>query len=81
MDFKINDVIIHEYRNEHGVTYMADFYLGDKVRKLLADNKRLMERIQDFLDYFDPKGGVSDVPLGPFERAKELLQALTKEEE
>ena len=30
-------------------------------------------RLRDFMDYYEPKGGVSDVPLGPFERAIEVL--------
>jgi len=38
------------------------------------ENKRYKKALEDFLDYFDPKGGISDVPLGPFERAKELLK-------
>ena len=33
----------------------------------------LVERLEDFLSYFNPKGGVSEVPLGPFERAREVL--------
>ena len=32
---------------------------------------RLQQTVKDFMSYFDPQGGVSDVPLGPFERAKE----------
>jgi len=39
------------------------------VNNYLEFRKRLL----DFLDYFDPKGGISDVPLGPFERAQEAL--------
>jgi len=40
------------------------------------ENKLLRARLHDFLDYFNPKGGVSDVPLGPFERAQEDLNSL-----
>ena len=39
---------------------------GDEV----AD---LVYAVCDFLSYFDPRGGISDVPLGPFERARETL--------
>ncbi len=33
----------------------------------------LEARLRDFMDYYEPRGGVSDVPLGPFERAIEVL--------
>jgi len=33
-------------------------------------------RLADFIDYFAPRGGVSDVPLGPFERAIEDFPGL-----
>lgn len=33
-------------------------------------------RLRDFMDYFAPRGGISDVPLGPFERARECLDDL-----
>ena len=32
--------------------------------------------LEDFLAYFDPKGGISSVPLGPFERANEVLEKI-----
>lgn len=38
--------------------------------------KKLKEAVEDFMSYFDPQGGVSQVPLGPFERAKEALSLL-----
>lgn len=47
--------------------------LARRCKKLEADVEQLLKSIDDFLSYFDPRGGVSDVPLGPFERAKEML--------
>ena len=47
------------------------------IEKMGAVNERIKEletRLQDFMAYFDPKGGISDVPLGPFERAKQALK-------
>ena len=49
----------------------------EKERKGRRLNKRLLALetiVQDFMSYFDPRGGISQVPLGPFERAKELLE-------
>ena len=45
----------------------------EQIAALEAENARLRDGLRDFLDYFEPRGGVSDVPLGPFERAQELL--------
>ena len=43
------------------------------IEQLEAAQKELEaeRRIDDFMDYFRPHGGVIDVLLGPFERAKE----------
>jgi hypothetical protein len=40
---------------------------------LLDEREEMVERLEDFMDYFDPRGGVSDVPRGPFDRAREFL--------
>ena len=44
------------------------------------ENKEAIEllekTIDDFMSYFEPRGGISEVPLGPFERAKETLALL-----
>jgi len=47
--------------------------LLDYIKQQASTIGRLRMLIDDFMSYFDPKGGVSDVPLGPFERAKEAL--------
>ena len=36
----------------------------------------LEKTIDDFMSYFEPRGGISEVPLGPFERAKKTLALL-----
>jgi hypothetical protein len=51
------------------------------TQDLEAENEELCKRLRDFLDYFNPKGGVSDVPLGPFERAQEALNTFRCEVE
>jgi len=46
---------------------IVELELEDKrKRDALADYKELLG---DFFDYYSPKGGVSEVPVGPFERA------------
>jgi len=39
------------------------------------ENDKLREGIQDFLSYFELRGGISGVPLGLFERTKYLLNS------
>ena len=73
-----------EYHDEdcgYWVPHSEVLKLSNNSDKLQAENKRLRECIDDFLDYFNPKGGISDVPLGPFERTKETLDDLTKNKE
>ena len=51
----------------------------DANAQLWAAAPALVEALTGFLDYFDPHGGVSDVPLGPFERARTALALLDTE--
>ncbi len=43
--------------------------------------RQLKASLRDFIGYLDPCGGVSQVPLGPFERAKELLATIYPDRE
>ena len=43
---------------------------------LKTEKDKLRKIVDDFISYFDPRGGISDVPLGPFERAQEMLKEL-----
>ena len=40
----------------------------------------VVEAARGMMDYFEPRGGVSDVPLGPFERIQEALAALDEDD-
>jgi hypothetical protein len=40
---------------------------------LLDEIEQTQQALRGFLDYYDPHGGVSAVPLGPFQRAREAL--------
>jgi len=55
---------VAELENDNEVLTQEIHAAEDKVA-------RLQQTVKDFMSYFDPQGGVSDVPLGPFERAKE----------
>lgn len=52
----------------------------DELRQALftakANESKLRYAVQDFMDYFRPRGGVSDVPLGPFERAQKVIEEI-----
>lgn len=53
----------------------------NKQAQQMADQyAKAVASLNDFMDYCDPKGGVSDVPLGPFERALDVtgVKANTK---
>jgi len=51
--------------------------MKDKEKQMEA---LLENTIMDFMSYYDPKGGVSQVPLGPFERANQALALLKSEQ-
>jgi len=44
-----------------------------EIQTLKEKRDEYERRLKDFLDYFEPRGGISDVPLGPFERAQVAL--------
>ena len=47
--------------------------MNERMLELEAKNEVLQDRVDDFMSYFDPRGGISQVPLGPFDRTRELL--------
>lgn len=48
-------------------------HAAEVVTDLDRRNRQLRRALGDFADYFEPRGGVSDVPSGPFHRAAETL--------
>lgn len=44
-----------------------------RAKRAEAELERLREGLSDFMSYHEPKGGVSNVPAGPFRRARALL--------
>ncbi len=49
--------------------------LNNKNKALQAERDKLRGVVNSFMAYFAPEGGVSQVPLGPFERALAVLNA------
>lgn len=68
---------MHIKRDETLLEAMSRWYQEfDKVRSDdRAKIKQLQITVDDFMSYFDPRGGVSDVPRGPFDRAREAAEA------
>lgn len=51
---------------------MGEFWFDEEA--LAKEVIRLRHRLRDFLTYYEPDAvGISQVPLGPFERAKDSL--------
>lgn len=46
---------------------------GQEIAELRAERDALAGVLRGFLSYFDPEGGISEVPLGPFDAAREAL--------
>ena len=70
--------IIEQIGNTFGVAArtsddgsIQDHVLALKVPELVD---QMHKALADFHDYYDPKGGVSQVPLGPFDRSRSLLK-------
>jgi len=58
--------------DEHGI-YPTSRFMSEMEVFILSEKEKLETTVKDFLAYFDPEGGISEVPLGPFERASEVL--------
>ncbi len=58
--------------NEHGI-YPTSEFMSKMETFILSEKEELETSIRDFLAYFDPEGGISGVPLGPFELASKVL--------
>ena len=72
----LNDYEIDNLKNENARLYDENRELRKELEAVKVENKDLKIALQDFMAYYAPRGGISDVPLGPFERGREVLNVI-----
>lgn len=66
--------------NEHGI-YPTARFMSKMETFILSEKNGLKTAVEDFMGYYDPEGGISQVPSGPFRSASEILRVELKEEQ